>query len=105
MKTKSITILQLNEDMKETRYISFSNLDFVNELGIELKKDFYLPVYSTQINTEVESIDTLLEELFASLQFKKPEGYNGHSLSVSDVVEVDGVPYYVDDYGFKQIQY
>ena len=105
MKTKSITILQLNEDMKETRYISFSNLDFVNYLGIELKKDFYLPVYSAEINSDESDIDKFLEEVFATLQFEKPEGYKGHSLSVSDVVEVDGVPYYVDDYGFKQIHY
>ena len=49
------------------------------------------------------STDSLLESIFMRFQGTKPSGYKGHSLSVSDIVEVDGVKYYADSFGFKSI--
>ena len=34
---------------------------------------------------------------------QKPESYKGHSLSVSDIVVLDGVNYYVDSFGFIKL--
>ncbi len=104
MKKKSVIILQLNENIEDTRYLCYSSLEFIKKAGLEIKRCFYLPVYSTQVDVESDDTNQLLEELFANLQFEKPEGYTGRSLSVSDIIEVDGVPFYVDDFGFKQIQ-
>jgi hypothetical protein len=44
-----------------------------------------------------------LEEVYMALQGTKPQGYKGHSLSVSDLVEIDGKIYYCDSYGFKDV--
>ena len=44
-------------------------------------------------------------ELYILLNTTRPEGYSGHSLSVSDVVTVDGKNYFVDSYEFKEIDW
>ena len=50
-----------------------------------------------------------LESLYYAFQAKLPEGYKGHVLSVSDVLELyDGhgsTFYYVDQIGFVQIPF
>lgn len=51
-----------------------------------------------------ESISCELENIFEEFNIRhKPENYKGHSLSVSDIVELDGIKYYVDDIGFKKL--
>ena len=46
-----------------------------------------------------------LEELFHLFNVgAKPEGYKGHSLSTSDIVELDGVLYYVDSFGWRELE-
>lgn len=66
----------------------------------------YKIVYSYNTIAVEDSIEDLLENIF--LQFnsgRKPEGYNGHSLSVSDIVEVDNNLYICDNVGWKQIEW
>jgi hypothetical protein len=46
----------------------------------------------------------LKEEIFRVFNIEKPADFKGHSLSVSDVVVLDGAAYYVDVYGFKRIE-
>ena len=46
----------------------------------------------------------LKEEIFRVFNIDKPADFKGHSLSVSDVVVLDGAAYYVDVYGFKRIE-
>lgn len=50
-----------------------------------------------------ECEDPDLEELFYIFNNECPEDYTGHSLSVSDIIEVDGKKYYVDTFGFKEV--
>lgn len=51
-----------------------------------------------------ESTTKLLDYIFGIFNIgKKPETYKGHSLSVSDIIELDGVMYYVDGFGFKKL--
>lgn len=51
-----------------------------------------------------EDIEDLLEYIFRIFNIgEKPDSYKGHSLSVSDIVEFDGVMYYVDGFGFKKL--
>lgn len=52
----------------------------------------------------VESTEKLLDHIFTIFNIsKKPETYKGHSLSVSDIIELDGVMYYVDGMGFTKL--
>lgn len=46
-----------------------------------------------------------LEEIYMLLNTVRPDGYSGHSLSVSDVVTLEGKSYFVDSYGFKEIDW
>ena len=51
-----------------------------------------------------ESIYELLDHVFMKFNIgKKPETYRGHSLSVSDIIEINGVMYYINGIGFKKL--
>ena len=59
-------------------------------------------IYKTVFDGNVDAQD--LEDVFAVLNFNHPVGYNGHSLSVSDIVEVEGRGcFYCDSLGFKEV--
>jgi hypothetical protein len=63
--------------------------------GIERK------YYKTVFNGELP-ISTP-EDAFTILNTSRPEGYTGHSLSVSDIIVFDDTTYFVDSFGFKTI--
>lgn len=44
------------------------------------------------------------EDVFVILNTCKINGYSGHSLSVSDVIEFNGDIYFVDSFGFKKLE-
>lgn len=94
------SILQINREKEGYRKYAFMRYEFA------LKHDFdindYSLIYEGEINI-TESIENILEYLFMKFNTKLPEGYKGHSLSVSDIIELNGVKYYVDDIGFKNI--
>jgi len=98
-------------------------LDITNSYGIifrdydDIKDNFNLKNYSiiyenknfNHVNPLTgepieEDIEDLLEYIFRIFNIgEKPNSYKGHSLSVSDIVELDGVMYYVDGFGFKKL--
>ena len=111
---KSYSIYQIKDDAPNARYIKFSGLDFVKENDLcemngdlcKLDSDLYQKVYEGQTAIgEDEDDNVTLESLYMKFQGRKPEGYTGHSLSVSDVVVLDGTAYYVDSYGFEKIDF
>ena len=60
-------------------------------------------IYKTIFNGNVDAQD--LEDVFAVLNFSQPVGYNGHSLSVSDIVEIEGSGcFYCDSFGFQELK-
>lgn len=95
--TKNYTIYQL----KKYDYLFFS-YDYMKKKGFEISLDNYRKVYSNQIESVGTDID-ILNHLYTKFQFTKPEGYKGHSLSVSDIVQIDDKYYYVDSYGFVEL--
>lgn len=48
-----------------------------------------------------------LEEVFMYLNYDRPDGYIGHSLSVSDIIfdMTTGKFFYCDSFGFKEIEF
>lgn len=50
-----------------------------------------------------DNICYTLEYLFTVFNTDQPMGFLGHSMSVSDVIELDGELYYTDHIGFKKI--
>lgn len=62
----------------------------------------YRAVYDGYIETEE------LEKIFQKFSTRRPEGYEGRTLSMSDLIELyeeDGARdyYYVDEYGFRKL--
>jgi hypothetical protein len=101
---RKYSIYQVNEDAANGRYILFSSLDLLQDMGIKLSLDQYNRIYEGQIEEEA-TIEETLEAIFVQMNIgKKPEGYNGHSLSVSDIIEIGGKFYYCDSYGFTEVQ-
>ena len=45
-----------------------------------------------------------LEELFKIFNIKRAKDFEGRSMSISDIVEVDGKNYYCDDIGWKELK-
>ena len=45
-----------------------------------------------------------LEELFEIFNTKRPKDFEGRSMSISDVVEIDGKNYYCDFVGWEELK-
>jgi hypothetical protein len=46
----------------------------------------------------------VLESLFAKFNINHPADFKGHSLSVSDIIELNGKYYYCDSISFVQLK-
>ena len=64
--------------------------------------DNYKQVYDGNIDAEENVIGTL-EKIYSMFNMYRPNNFKGHSLSVSDVVELNGEKYYVDRIGWKKL--
>lgn len=82
----------------------FMSLDFVKENSIMPKLEDYKLVWESEVEEmEGESGVMLLDHIYTEFQGTKPADFKGHSLSMSDVVEVDGKYYYCDSFGWEEI--
>ena len=96
-----IRLLQLGIDSKGL----FMGLDMAREMGL-----FDASSYHCVWEGEVPDQSTL-DNIYAEFNDKHHDGYKGHSLSVSDIIEViggsdlykDGSRFYVDNIGFQEV--
>ena len=56
----------------------------------------------TEATTEAPTT-AVLDEIYARFNGEHPKNYKGRSLSVSDIIVLDGNMYYVDKFGFKKV--
>ena len=105
---KAFLIYQLREDSPaELRFMGLSHLQNPPD------KANYAPVYTGNPNPETDLSDETsrmlaLEDLYSQFNAdEKPEGFTGHSLSVSDVIALKNggaVSYhYCDSVGFREL--
>lgn len=90
-------ILQLRKD-KLRRY-GFMEYEFA------AKNDFDLNDYDSVWEENIDS-DTNLNDIWTRFQHEGedcPEGYRGRSLSVSDIVDLEGHLFYCDSIGWKEL--
>lgn len=90
-------ILQL-KDFRKVEY-SFMSYDYAKKHNFKLSD--YEIVYKGSTK-DVKPIKAL-EDLFTEFNINRPEDFKGHSLSMSDVVELDGVYYYCDSFGWAKV--
>ena len=101
-----INIYQINRD-RDTHRLKFMGLDAVRKVLHSAEPDCaaYDKVYSGNVKCRN------LEDVFVLFNSGRPEGFRGHSLSVSDVVEVEDAAsitpgfYFCDSVGFKEIPF
>ena len=92
---KSFVIYQLPAEHDAT----FMGIDFVLEHNIMPKLEDYNMIYRGEIEQ-----GATLDDLYRKFNIgKRPDDYKGRSLSVSDVVLMDGQFNYCDDYGWQQV--
>lgn len=48
--------------------------------------------------------DYTLDACYREFNVNRPEGFEGHSLSMSDLIEMDSHLYYVDSFGFTEVE-
>lgn len=105
---KKVCIYQL-KDNSENDKIMFMSFSFVENKGIELKKEMYDLIYEYKMEKEISNINMFLERVYKKFNLECPKDYNGHSLSVSDIIvikdDVEEKAYYVDSFGFKEVEF
>ena len=69
-----------------------------------VKRSDYVAVYNGRIGKKGDDHNKALESLFCKFNVNRPTNFAGHSLSVSDVVWLEGHSYYCDALGWKEIR-
>lgn len=86
------------KDWENNPYV-FRGFNTAQQHGFSLKD--YEVVYSGEVpDNEVE---TVLEDFFTLFNVYHPRDFMGRSMSISDIVELDGEYYYTESFGFKKI--
>lgn len=97
----SYAIYQYHQADNEMGY-QYMSLDFIAKMGMSVKGSDYQMMYQGVL----EAQDTL-EDLYIKFNIDRPEDFEGHSMSTSDVVILkrDGEmkAYYVNDIGFREL--
>lgn len=98
-------IYQLKRD-DATADIRFMNSEYLQKKGIEPQYENYELVYTGALTKDGSQIEKL-EDLYRIFNVEHPQNFVGHSLSVSDIVELKqaGVVsyHYVDSIGYKEL--
>lgn len=96
------SILQLN-DGGQLHDHRFASIDELHKYGLNVDRENYHGVYSGRLKD-----GETLEDIYTRFNVNRPADFQGHSLSVSDIigiVDADGnaKAYYVDSIGFEEI--
>jgi hypothetical protein len=91
-------ILQL-KDIENCPY-AFVSYKFAQSHGFSL--DDYKVIYEDD-NIVGITTEEILENLYTVFNLNIPTDFEGHSLSVSDIIKLQDKYYYVDIIGFKEI--
>ena len=68
----------------------------------QIDLDDYKVVYEGEL--DYPEMPNALEKLFEIFNIRRPEDFKGRSMSVSDIVEVDGKNYYCDAAGWVELK-
>ena len=85
----------------ENHAIRFEGYSLAEKHGEPAKPENYDLVYSGSLD-EFED-ENKLEAIYTKFNLDRPEDFNGHSLSVSDIIVMNNEANYVDSYGFVDV--
>lgn len=102
----AFAIYQL-KDGAEPRDYRFEGMERLSSLRLSVERDNYELVYTAPLTNFGGDKDHTLNKLYEQFNDNHPTDFNGHSLSVSDIValKMDGAvsSHYVDLFGFKKV--
>lgn len=91
-----VKVFQINKE--NFRKFGFMRYDFFKSNGCEkMRRDMYRLVFDGELKAET------LEGVFEECNLSCPDGYKGHSMSVSDLVESEHGLFFCDSFGFKKV--
>lgn len=84
------------------RAYGFMDYEWACEHGFNL--DHYEKTYEAELKDNAEwDKEIYLELLFRIFNVNRPEDFKGHSLSMSDIVILNGEKFYCDSLGWKKL--
>lgn len=97
---RKFIIYQIVSQAEAAHGIIFTPLDSLEKFGLreKLNLSLYDVVYQGTLEDDLE-----LEDIYTAFQDRHHDGFKGHSLSISDIIEMEGKLYYCDRYDFKEI--
>lgn len=100
-KTRTATIYQIRDINYQVTPYAFMGYDFLEEKGLKPNMDDYDKVATIDLtsNQGLEDIFRIGNTDKSQFDTVKPM----RSISVSDIIELDGKKYYVDSWGFKEV--
>ena len=103
MKYKVFQIPFPNNKNEEEIYIkyAFMSLERIDKVHF----DYYNETYNGNIITENTDIYKILDDIYRELNINHPSDYTGHSLSVSDIININDKYYFCDDFGWKELNF
>lgn len=100
----SVKIYQLKRDEAIMNKFLFIRLSWLPNGIKDIDVNNYNCIYETEMNDAIhDKTDDILEGIYEIFNISRPADFHGHSLSVSDIVELNGVKYYVDSVGFEKL--
>ena len=94
--------LKVTERTKSALFMSF---EAATRMICDLSMDDYSLEWNEDLEVYQEDYDYLdfLNGVFRVFNIARPRNFKGHSVSISDIIELDGTLYYVDTFGFVEI--
>lgn len=100
---KHFVIFQADSSTPEGAKILFRSYNDIQEEGTTLTLNAYKKVYEGDFEEQTDSELPVTEQLYMMFNVSRPRDFKGHSLSVSDIIVIDGQQYFCDDLGFKLV--
>lgn len=83
-----------------TRELGFMSLRMITAFKIPLDLANYELAYEGEIESKPKEV---LEDLYRKFNVNHPSDFKGVSMSVSDIIEIDGKYHYCDSIGFQEV--
>lgn len=100
-------IMQLKRG-EESIHLRFMSYDAIEQQGQRPEINFYDVVYANTLELQIKDSGLLCDYLYIKFNVDRPDDFEGHSLSVSDVIALKRQGevncYYVDAVGFRELQ-
>ena len=102
-------IYQVKHENEECRAIKFMSLHFLrkqNLIGYVKRENYQLVYEGSETDELCENMTQFLDKLFYIFNCAHPDGYTGHSMSTSDIIELEnGDCWYCDSCGWEKIDF